>query len=58
MHHTSCYCARCQCGSPTASFEVLSFPSMSSTAALSEAEETELAMELLSVASEEELEQF
>ncbi|MEO7497682.1 MAG: hypothetical protein ABIT83_11365 [Massilia sp.] len=58
MHHKSCYCANCQSGAKGSSaslFEVLPFPSMAS---ISKAEETELAMELLSVSSEEELDQF
>lgn len=54
MHNETCRCTRCQHGSAQA-FEVLEF---SALGPFSEAEEIDLAMELLSVSSEEELEQF
>lgn len=51
MHNGMCRCARCQ----GEVFEMLAFPPL---AAFSEAEEMELAMELLSVTSEAEMDQF
>lgn len=54
MHNGTCGCTRCQQGAAKA-FEVLEF---SAFGPFSEAEEVDLAMELLSVSSEEELDQF
>ncbi|MFZ3285350.1 MAG: hypothetical protein WA191_00745 [Telluria sp.] len=54
MHNGTCGCTRCQQGAAKA-FEVLEF---SVFGPFSEAEEVDLAMELLSVSSEEELDQF
>jgi hypothetical protein len=54
MHNGMCRCGRCQGGAAEV-FEVLAF---SSPAPFGEAEEMELAMELLSVASEAEMDQF
>lgn len=59
MHKTACQCAQCHSKS-AAEFEFLPFPATTTGqgAQLSEAEEMELAMELLSVSSEAELDQF
>jgi hypothetical protein len=54
MHEQTCRCARCQSGAANA-FEVLEF---SAPGPFGEAEEMALAMELLSVSSEAELDQF
>jgi hypothetical protein len=55
MHAKQCSCG--QCRTSQEAFEILPFNQMES-GPLGEAEEMELAMELLSVASEEELDQF
>lgn len=54
MHNEMCTCKQCR-QSGEAAFEILEFGAVSP---LSEAQEMELAMELLNVASEEELDQF
>lgn len=55
MHSSDCKCAACRAGG----FEVLPFPRQWGAASpFSEAEETELAMELLALTSEQELDQF
>jgi hypothetical protein len=57
MHGTPCSCASCR-GGPPREFEFESFELGESGELLSEQEELELALELLSVQSEQELEQF
>jgi ribosomal protein L35AE/L33A len=58
MHQSTCYCPAC-CRQGSGEFEVMRFPDQEEEGApFTEEQELELAMELLEVSSEEELDQF